>query len=84
MNSYSDLSFEGVKKPDNSTYADGNDIRVVNLGPIALLCPYKLTTNSGKHSEEISLAHIVFLMYKRTNSSFELSIGSDRDRKMRQ
>ena len=35
LNSYLDLNFEVVKKNDNSRYANGNDIRLVNLGPTA-------------------------------------------------
>ena len=40
------------------TYVDGNDIRLVNLCPIALFSNYKLTTSSGKQLEDISHAHI--------------------------
>ena len=68
------------------TYVDANDIRLVNLGPIALFSNYKLTTSSGKHLEEISHAHIVSLMYKLLTSSKDsddLSIGFDRNRDKR-
>ena len=52
-------------KPRKSNrYVDTSDIRLVNLGPIALISNYKLITSSGKHQEEISHAHIVCLMYK--------------------
>ena len=86
MNSYFDLSFEVIKKDDNSRYANGNDIRLVNLGPIALFSNFKLTTSSGKHLEDISHAHLVSLMYKLITSSKDsndLSIGFDHSRNRR-
>ena len=87
LNSYLDLNFEVIKRADNSRYANGNDIRLVNLGPIALFSSFKLTTSSGKHLEDISYAHIVSLMYKPITSSKDsddLSIGFDRSRARRQ
>ena len=81
MNSYLDLNFEVIKKADNSRYGNGNDIRLVNLGPIALFSNFKLTTSSGKHLEDISHAHLVSLMYKlitASKGSDDLSIGFDR------
>ena len=75
------------KKADNSRYGNGNDIRVVNLGSIALFSNFKLTTSSGKHLEDISHAHLVSLMYKLITSSKnsdDLSIGFDRSRARRQ
>ena len=86
LNSYLDLSFEVIEKDDNSRYANGNDIRLVNLGPIALFSHFKLTTSSGKHLEDISHAHIVSLMYKLITSSKDsndLSIGFDHSRNRR-
>ena len=70
----------------SNRYADGNDIRLVNLGPIALFSNYKLTTSSGKHLEEVSHAHIVSLMYKLIKTAKgcdDLCIGFDRDRTRR-
>ena len=81
LNSYLDLNFEVIKKTDDSRYGNGNDIRLVNLGPIALFSNFKLTTSSGKHIEGISHAHLVSLMYKLITSSKnsdDLSIGFDR------
>ena len=81
INSYLDLNFEAFKKADNSRYANGNDIRLANLGLIALFSTFKLTTSSGKHLEDISHAHLVSSMYKLITSckdSDELSIGFDR------
>ena len=86
LNSYLDLSFEVIKRADNSRYANGNDLRVVNLGPIALFSNFKLTTSSGKHLEDISHAHLVSLMYKLITSSKDsndLSVGFDNRRNKR-
>ena len=76
-----------MKKADKSRYANGNDIRLVNLGPIALISIFKLTTSSEGHPEDNNHAHNVFLMYKLITSakdSDHLSIGFDRDRVRRQ
>ena len=86
MNSYLDLNFEIIKRADNSRYGNGNDIRLINLGPIALFSNFKLTTSSGKHLEDISHAHFVSLMYKLITSSknsSDLSIGFDYSRNRR-
>ena len=83
LNSYLGLNFDVLHADDDDRYVNANDIRLVNLGPIALFSNYKLTTSSGKHLEEISHAHIVSLMYKLLTSSKDsddLSIGFDRDR----
>ena len=83
LNSYLELNFDVLQAATNNRYVDANDIRLVNLGPIALFSKYKLTTSSGKHLEEISHAHIVSLMYKLLTSckdSDDLSIGFDRNR----
>ena len=71
---------------NNNRYVDGNDIRLVNLGFIALLTNYKLTTSSGKHLEDVNHAHIVSLMYKLITTAKgcdDSSIGFDRDRTRR-
>ena len=81
INSYLDLNFEVIKGNDNSTYGNGNDIRLVNLAPIALFSNFKLTTSSGKHLEDISHAHFVSLLYKLITSSKDsndIPIGFDR------
>ena len=87
LNSYLELNFDVLHAAaPNNRYADGNDIRLVNLGPIALFSNYKLTSSSGKHLENIDHAHIVSLMYKLLSSSKgsdDLSIGFDRDRTRR-
>ena len=86
LNSYLDLNFDVLHARTNNRYANDNDIRLVNLGPIALFSNYKLTTSSGKHLENIDHSHIVSLMYKLLTSSKgsdDLSIGFDRDRTRR-
>ena len=87
LNSYLELDFDVLHAGTNNRYVDGNNIRLVNLGPIALFSNYKLTTSSGKHLENIDHAHIVSLLYKLLTSSKgsdDLSIGFDRDRNRRQ
>ena len=87
LNSYLDLKFDVLHAATNNRYVDGNNITLVNLGPIALFSNYKLTTSSGKHLENIDHVHIVSLMNKHLTSSRcsdDLSIGFDRDRKRRQ
>ena len=87
LNSYLELDFDVLHAGINNRYVDGNNIKLVNLGPIALFSNYKLTTSSGKNLENIDHAHIVALMYKLLTSSKrsdDLSIGFDRDRNRRQ
>ena len=87
LNSYLDLNFEAIKKTDDSRYGNGNDIRIVNLGPIAMFSNFKLTTSTGKHLEHISHAHLGSLMYKLKTSSKnsdDLFIVFDRKRARRQ
>ena len=83
LNSYFELNFDVLRVDNSNRYVDANDIRLVNLGPIALFSNYKLSTSSGKHLEEISHAHIVSLMYKLLTSikdGDDLFIGFDRSR----
>ena len=58
------LNFDVLHAATSNRYKVGNDIRLVNLEPIALFSFYKLATSSGKHVEEINHAHIVCLLYK--------------------
>ena len=86
MDSYLDLNFEVIEKADNSRYGNGNDVRLFDLGPIALFSNFKLTTSNGKHLEDFSHAHLVSLIYKLITSSEEsddLSLGFDRCRNRR-
>ena len=59
LNSYFELDFDVLRVDNSNRYVDANDIRLANLGSIALFSKYKLTTSSSKHLEEISHAHIV-------------------------
>ena len=82
--SYFDLNFGVIKKTRNYKYADGNVIRLVNLGPNVLFSNYKLKTSIEKHLEDISHAHLVFLLYKlktSARSSDCMYIGFDRYRR---
>ena len=49
LNSYIELNFDVLKAATSNRYADADDIRLINLGSIALFSNYKLTTNSRKH-----------------------------------
>ena len=60
LNNDPDINFEVIKRVDNSRYANGKDIKLVNLGPIVLFSHFKLTTNSGDQLENISHVHHVF------------------------
>ena len=87
LNSYLELNFDVLRADNSNRYLDGNDIRLVNLGPIGLFSNYKLSTSSGKHLENIDHSHIVSLMYKLISSSKgsdDSFIGFDRDRGRRQ
>ena len=87
LNSYLDLNLDVLHAATNNRYADGDNIRLVNLCPIVLFSNYELTTGSSKHLEDISHAHIVCLMYKLITSARDtddLSIGFDRSRDRRQ
>ena len=80
------LNSDVLHAATSNRYVDGNDISLVNLGPVALFSIYRLVTSSGKHIEEVNHARIVCLMYKLLPSSREnddLSIGFDRSRDRR-
>ena len=86
LNSYLDLNFEVIKTADNCRFSNGDDIRIVNLGPIVLFANFKLTASSGKYLEDNKHAHIVSTMYKPTLSareSHDLLIGFDPHRSRR-
>ena len=81
LNSYIELIFYVLHAATGNEYADGDDIRLFNLGPIALFSGYKLATSSREHLEHINNAHIVSSMYRVITSSKDsddLSIGFDR------
>ena len=74
LNSYIEINFDVLKAATSNRYADADDIRLINLGPIALFSTYKLTTSSGKHLENIDHAHIVSLIYNLLSSSRDTEI----------
>ena len=76
-----------MSKKDNSRYATGNDIKLVDTGPIALFSNFKLTTSSAKQLEYIIHAHIEPFRYKLLTSSKDsddLSFHFDLDRNRKQ
>ena len=85
--SYIELNFDVLQAASGDRYADGDNIGLVNLGPIDLFRNYKLATTSRKHLEDIDHAHIVSSMYKLITSSRgsdNLSNGFDRSRDRRE
>ena len=87
LNSYLKLNFDVLQDATNNRYTDGDNIRLVKLGPIAFFSNYKLTKFSGKHFEKIDHAHRLSLLYKlltSSRSSDDLSIGFCRSHDRRQ
>ena len=83
LSSYLELNFDVLQAATINRNVDGNDIRLIILGPIGLFSNYKFTTSSAKQLENIDHAHIVCLLYKLITSargSDDLPIGFDRDR----
>ena len=79
-------NFDVLHAATNNRYVEGDDIRLVNEGPIALFSNYKLQSSSGKHIE-INHAHIVCLMYELktgARNTDDLFNRFDRDRGRRQ
>ena len=62
QNSYISLEFE-VLINDDTRFDDGDEINLVNFGPVALFSEAKLTTSSGKHLEKVDNLHPICLMY---------------------
>ena len=77
--SYFELVFNVTHRAGaHARYSDGVYIRLVNLGPIAFLKIYRLTSSSSKETEEIDNAHVICLMHKLISISGDvdnLSIG---------
>ena len=87
LKSYFDSKIGVLHATTNKRHADNIGIRLFNLGPIALFSIYMFTASSSKHLEDISHAHIVFLMFNLITSAGDtgkLTIGFDRDRGRRQ
>ena len=61
LNCYLDINFALLKKTDSSTYVNGKDIRLIDLGPVALFSKFKLTTSSATQLEDIN--HVIIVFY---------------------
>ena len=72
QNSFISLEFE-VLKNNNTRYTNGDEISLVNFGPISLFSEAKLTTSSGKHLEKVDTLHPICLMYKLLTSTSRTS-----------
>ena len=72
QNSYISLEFE-VLKNDDTRYADGDQISLVNSGPVALFTEAKLVTSFGKHLEKVDNLRPISLMYKLLTSNQQTS-----------
>ena len=86
--SYFELDFNVTHRAGaHNRYADGDHLRLVNLGPIAFFNKYRLTSSSGKQIEEVENAHVICLMHKLLSSgrdSDDLSIGFHRSNGVRE
>ena len=69
---YISVDFE-VLKQDDTRYADGDQISLINFGPVTLFSEAKLTTSSGKHLEKVDNLHTVSLMNKLLTSGQQTS-----------
>ena len=72
QNSFISLEFE-VLKNNKTRYTNGDEISLVNFGPISLFSEAKLTTSSGKHLEKVDNLHLISLMYKLLTSTSQTS-----------
>ena len=81
-----ELNFDVLHAADNTVFAVGTDIRLVNSGPRASFSEGKLTTSNVKSSESFVHPNVLSLMYELTKSSFgqnDLSFGFKRDQSRR-
>ena len=72
QSSFISLEFEGLKN-NNTRNIDGDEISLVNFGPISLFSEAKLTTSSGKHLEKVDTLHPIALMTKLLTSTSQTS-----------
>ena len=68
QNSFISLEFEAPKN-DITRYTNGDEINLVNFGPISLFSEAKLTTSSGKHLEKVDNLHPISLMVELLTST---------------
>ena len=52
---------------------NGEEISLVNFGPVAFFSEDQLTTSSGKHLEKVDNLHPICLIYKLLTSSQQTS-----------
>ena len=72
MLTFMSVEFE-VLKNDDTRFDDGDEISLVNFGPVALFSEAKLTTSSRKHLEKVENLHPICSMYKLLTSSQQTS-----------
>ena len=72
QNSFISLEIEVLKNND-SRYTNGDEISLVNFGPISLFSEAKLTTSSGKHLEKVDNLHPISLMINLLTSTSQTS-----------
>ena len=88
LGSYLESNFEVLHASTSNRFVDGDDIRLVNLGPTALFSFYKLTSGLGEHIKEIWHAHVACLTYKFLSiatrcDDLSISFYCDRGRRQR-
>ena len=67
QSSHISLDFE-VLKNDDTRYADGDEIALVNFGPVASFSEAKLTPSSRKHLEKVEKLPIISTMHNPLTS----------------
>ena len=72
QHSFISVEFEVLKNKD-TRFNDGDEIGLVNFGPVALFSEAKLTTSSGKHLEKVDYLNPICLMYKILTSGQQTS-----------
>ena len=72
QNSYISLEFE-VLKNDDTRYADGDEISLVNFGLVVLFGEAKLVTSSEKQLEKVDNLHPICLMHELLTSNQQTS-----------
>ena len=60
LNRFLGLKFDVLYSVTDNRYVDGNDIRLVNLGPSTLFITYKSTTSSSSYFEFLGQTFNVF------------------------
>ena len=63
VNSYIELGFDVLHAATNNRYVDGNSLKLVNLGRVALFSIYKLTTRLVQESIWKILTMLTLFLY---------------------